>query len=429
MKNCFLMIALSISLHGFSEMTWVNYLGNQSSTFICYSEPHTLEELCQSIKQAAAKGQTLRAIGNGFSLSDIGCTNGFLVNLRQLNQVLSIDSEKKLVRVEAGITMQALNEYLASHDLALSNQAAIAQITLGGALSTAVHGTGHSGSLSSFITEIELLTADGTVHKLSKTSHPDAFAAATVSLGSLGVIYAATLQCESLFYLHSNVEITDIETVVKNYKELNQSNDFFQFSWNVATGQVVLSRWNRCGPPKPQNSSDDCVTGYKALTWHVIDDDDRDLFSEVAVPINFLPKVLIAIKGLVKKFEAAGAKIADINIRFVEQDQDTLLSPAFDGPVAYIAFCILEQDKYLAFYKEFEDVMQQYQGRPHWGKINFLDHEKVVNLYGRNLQKFIAVKQRLDPQGLFSNAFTKRIFALSQGVLLQPARPILGQAF
>lgn len=413
MKNCFLMIALSISLHGFSEMTWVNYLGNQSSTFICYSEPHTLEELCQSIKQAAAKGQTLRAIGNGFSLSDIGCTDGSLVSLKHLNQVLFIDSEKKLVRVEAGITMQALNEYLVSHDLALSNQAAIAQITLGGALSTAVHGTGHSSSLSSFITEIELLTADGTVHKLSKTSHPDAFAAATVSLGSLGVIYAATLQCESLFYLHSNVEITDIESVAKNYMELNQSNDFFQFSWNVATGQVVLSRWNRC-PPKLQNSSDDCVIGYKALTWHVIDDDDKDLFSEVAVPINFLPKVLIAIKGLVKKFEAAGAKIADINIRFVEQDQDALLSPAFDGPVAYIAFCILEQDKYLAFYKEFEDVMQQYQGRPHWGKINFLDHEKVVNLYGRNLQKFIAVKQRLDPQGLFSNAFTNRIFALSQ---------------
>ena len=33
--------------------------------------------------------------------------------------------------------------------------------------------------------------------------------------------------------------------------------------------------------------------------------------------------------------------------------------------------------------------MSAYGGRPHWGKINFLDYEKASSLYGENLQRFI----------------------------------------
>ena len=85
------------------------------------------------IKQAVMQGLTVRAIGNGYSLSDIGCTDGCLLNLKHLKQILFIDAERKLVRVEVGITLQELNERLAASGLALSNQAAIAQLSLGGA--------------------------------------------------------------------------------------------------------------------------------------------------------------------------------------------------------------------------------------------------------------------------------------------------------
>jgi len=395
-----------MALEAFSMEKWVNCIGNQSCQPCLYDEPHTFEELCHQIKQSVIQGLTVRAIGNGYSISDIGCADGCLLNLKHLNQILFIDAEKKLVRVEAGITLQELNERLAVAGLALSNQAAITQITLGGALSTGVHGTGHTGTLSSFIREIELITADGTLHKLSKISDPDAFAAASISMGSLGVIYAVTLQCEPLFYLRANSEVTDLESVLENYKELNQSNDFLQFAWNVETGNIVVKRWNRC-----QQKALECTVAYKALPWFVIDENDKDLFLEIAVPIDSLPDALITVKKLAQKYQEAGAKIADINIRFVEQDRYIFLSPASDGPVAYITLCMSDEDKYLAFYKEFEETLSiNYHGRPHWGKIHFLDQQKVANLYGVNLQKFISVKRRLDPKGVFSNAFTDRIF-------------------
>lgn len=325
-----------------------------------------------------------------------------------MNKILSVDLEKKLIRVEAGISVSDLNEKLAAYGLALSNQAAIAEISIGGALNTAVHGTGHTSSFSSFAKEIELLTADGTLHKLSPHSDYDAFVAATAGLGSLGVIYAVTLQCEPLFYLRFTEEKTSLEHIVANYQALNDSNDFFQFFWNTDNNTVVINRWNRC----EKELSADCLPSYKALPWYVINEDDKDVFSEVAVPINSLPSVMAKVAELTENYRDLGAKMADLNIRFVERDVDTLLSPASDGPVAYIALCILEEEKYLALYNDFEDNLMKFNGRPHWGKINFLDYKKTLELYGTNLEKFIRIKKRLDPNGIFSNQFENGIFAL-----------------
>lgn len=406
----FLVITLSMSLQAFGAEKWFNCIGNQSCTPCQYCEPKTFDELRDSIKSAASQGHTVRAIGNGYSISDIGCTDGWLLNLKHLNHILLIDPEKKLVRVEAGVDLQELNEKLAAQGLALSNQAAIAHITLGGALSTGVHGTGHTGTLSSFVREIELITADGSLHKLSRISDGDAFSAASVGLGTLGIIYAVTLHCEPLFYLRPSNEITDIENILENYKTLNDSNDFFQFSWNAETGKVVVNRWNRCEQKTSHNDLlTECMASYKALPWYIIDENDKDRFSEIAIPISSLPIVLNKIKELIQKYKKGGAEIIDITVRFVEMDEYAYLSPASNGPVAYIAFCILEEDKYLGFYKDFEDVMCSYHGRPHWGKVNFLDYEKAESLYGINLQKFINVKRRLDPKGVFSNSFTDRI--------------------
>jgi L-gulonolactone oxidase len=404
-KNWLLIICLFISTQVYSQETWTNCIGNQVCSFIEYNEPKNLKELLDVINDAVVKNQTIKTIGNGYSISDIGCTNDHLISLKYLNQILSVDLEKSLVRVEAGISVSELNEKLAVHNLALPNQAAIAQISLGGALSTGVHGTGQTGTFSSFLREIELITADGKINKLSPHSDYEAFSAASVGLGSLGVIYAVTLECEPLFYLRFTQEITHLTNVLENCKTFLASNDFFQFFWNTDDNSVIVNRWNRC----EKNDSTDCIPSYKALPWYVIDPNDKDLFSEIAVPIDSLPRVADLIAELMPKYKALGAKVVDLNIRFVEKDFDALLSPASNGPVAYIAFCILEEDKYLALYQDFEDSMMKFNGRPHWGKVNFLDHKKALDLYGVNLERFIQVKKRLDPNKVFSNQFTKRI--------------------
>jgi len=134
-----------------------------------------------------------------------------LISLKKLNHILSIDLATMQVRVEAGITIKDLNKQLESYGLSLANQSATAEITLGGALSTASHGTGHTGTFSSFVIEIELMTADGIVHKVSPNSDSHIFNAASVSLGAIGIIYAVTLKCEPLFFVTESLETIEID--------------------------------------------------------------------------------------------------------------------------------------------------------------------------------------------------------------------------
>lgn len=390
------------------EATWTNCIGNQSCLPSHYYEPENINQLQIHVHNAISESHKIRVVGGGYSLSDLVNTNGYLLNLRKLNHILSVDRKNALVYVEAGIAMKDLNEKLAEYGLALSNQAAIDNITLGGALSSAVHGTGHTGTLSSFIKEIDLITADGKVHTLSLTSDFNAFAAARVGLGALGIIYAVKLQCEPLFYLRSIEEEWDINTLILKYKELNKCNDFFQFSWNVDTGRAIVTRRNRFQKPFPNYSSDAEIC-YKALASYVIDENDKDLFSEIAIPIDELPKVVEKVKKFANKYQILGVKIADVVVRFVESDNISFLSPAVNQSVAYLTMSIPINYDCPLFYEEFENSLLENGGRPHWGKTNFLDHKKASRLYGENLEKFIDVKRRLDPLGTFSNDFINRI--------------------
>ncbi len=393
--------------------TWVNCKGNQTCSPEVYLEPSTVEELCDSIQQNAIEGRKVRAIGNGHSVNDIGCSEGCLLNLKHLNHILSINTEEKTVRVEAGILIGDLNELLAVHSLSLPNQAAIAELTLGGAITTAVHGSGHTGSLSSFIKEFELITADGVLHKFSLDSDPEVFSALCVGLGSLGIIYAVTVQCESLFYVNATTRTTDIETIVKSYTNIHAANDFCHFLWNVETGRVVIKEWNRCSEDDlSKNTGNEHIPCYQALAWDVVDKKNKDLFSEIAIPVNEVPYAIQAIHELVLTRKISEVKVYDIYIRFVESEPHALLSPSSQEPVAYFTFSLSEGNKFMNLYKEFEEIMDKYKGRPHWGKINFLDVQKVSDLYGKNVETFLRVKHRLDPQEIFSNEFTDRLFTL-----------------
>lgn len=399
------MTACIISLSS-EATTWVNCIGNQMCNPSHYDEPNTIGELQVHIENAVSKGLKIRVVGGGFSLSGLVNTNGTLLNLKKFNRILSVDQKNALVHVEAGITIKELNQRLAEHGLALSNQAAIDNLSLGGALACAVHGTGHTGTLSSFIRRIDLLAADGKIHTLSSTSDPETFAAASASLGALGIIYAVTLQCEPLFHLQSVDEIWNINDLIHQYQELHENNDFFQFSWNIETGQAVVTRRNRVEIIASEALPE---TSFKALVCHTIDPNDKDLFSEIAIPIERLPQVIKKIQNFAKHYQTEGIKIADIVVRFVEADAHSFLSPAANRSVAYLTMSIpIECD--CDFYKQFEDLLLEDNGRPHWGKTNFLNYEKAVHLYGENLEKFIKVKKRLDPQGIFSNDFINQIF-------------------
>ncbi|MFZ5953832.1 MAG: D-arabinono-1,4-lactone oxidase [Candidatus Dependentiae bacterium] len=405
-----LLLCTTISLLASEQQPWMNWAGNQKCCPQLNIAPSTLKDLQTSLHFAQQNKLQIRAVGKGYSRSDIATTNDCMISIQNLNKIIEIDSINKRVKVESGIELKELSEKLAEQGLSLSNLPATS-VTLGGAVSTAVHGTGKTGSLSSFITEIEMLTADGSVKKLSKEQNPELFAAARVSMGALGIIYSLTLQCESLFDIQPQEVTYSFEEVIKNYKKLYENNDYFQFIWHIDNNMAITHLWNKID----HSLSKDLATtrpSHETLLWFSEVGVEKDLASEYAIPFENLEKALQKVKVIYEQYKDKGFKTAPVVVRFAQGDKDILMSPCGDRKVAYVNIWSPVDDSYLPLLRTMDEALCELGGRPHWGKINFLDYEKASQMYGSKLTKFIAAKKKLDPDNLFSNDFVNRLYNL-----------------
>ena len=99
-----------------------------------------------------------------------------------------------------------------------------------------------------------------------------------------------------------------------------------------------------------------------------------------------------------------------IECRFVKGD-DIWLSPAYQRDSAYIAIHMYKGMPYTAYFRQIEAIYQNYQGRPHWGKMHTLDHHTLARLYPR-WNDFLRVRQQLDPRGTFLNAYLRDLLGV-----------------
>lgn len=392
-------------------MTWTNWAGNQTCQPTSIFYPTTKDELSAIIKKAAFAQKTIRVVGAGHSWSSIVCTNAVMIDLKNLSKVISVDKKNNQVTVQAGITLEKLNPILAKHGLALANQPAVMHMTLGGLTATGTHGSGKTGSLSSFIVGAELITADGALHTLSATSDPEALAAVRVSLGALGVVYSLTLQCLPQFTLHACSYTTSKENFLQEYSTLYKDNEYVQFLWNLTNDTVRVYTRNKELNKSHNNKNQHCSnarTSYNVLSS--LNAGGKRLEEEIAISSKDLPQALADIQKVTQQFAAKGLLIQELLIRFVQADTSALLSMAADRDTCFLSISTPVDSRYMPFYQAFEQAMLKYKGRPHWGKINFVTKTGAQQLYGANFDRFVKIKNRFDPHNIFSNSFTNQLF-------------------
>jgi FAD/FMN-containing dehydrogenase len=97
-----------------------------------------------------------------------------------------------------------------------------------------------------------------------------------------------------------------------------------------------------------------------------------------------------------------------IEVRFTAPD-DVPLSTAYGRESGYIAVHVYKGMEYTPFFKDVENILRQYDARPHWGKVHHRDAQELSGLYPR-FSEFLAMRDRLDPQRTFSNRYTERVF-------------------
>ena len=429
--------------------TWRNWAGNVTASPARTVSPSTTEGLAEAVRRAAADGLKVKAAGTGHSFTTAAVTDGVLIRPDRLTGIRSVDRAAGTVTVGAGTPMKVLNAALAARGLSLTNMGDIVEQTVSGAISTGTHGTGRdSASIAAQVKSLELVLADGSALHCSAEGTEEeraVFTAARLGLGALGVITELTFAVEPEFLLTAREEPMPFDQVIGEFDQLVAENEHFEFYWFPHTDGCNTKRNNRsAGPARPlprvRGWVDDellsngvfraaCSLGRavpatvpgvarvssRALSARTYTDIPHRVFAsprrvrfvemEYAIPRTALVAALRELKATV---ERSRFRVSfPVEVRTAPAD-DLPLSTASGRETAYVAVHMYRGTPHEGYFSVVERIMTAHEGRPHWGKLHSRDAEYLSGAYPR-FAEFTALRDRLDPDRVFGNAYLRRV--------------------
>jgi len=287
--------------------------------------------------------------------------------------------------------------------------------------------------------------ADGRALTCSADTDPDAWLAARVGVGSLGVVAGVTLRCVPAFTLRGVDCPAPLEETLARLEQLGDENDHFELFVFPHCDTALTRTNNRVEePPRPRSRTRAYLEDV-ALTNHAfhafclagraaprliprinrlvtrlagstvrVDRSDRIFASPRLVRFTEMEYALprehtaAAVRRVMALIEERGFAVPfPIEVRLVAPD-DALLSPAHARPTGYVAVHMFKGMAWEPYFRAVEAVMDEYGGRPHWGKRHFQTAETLRPRYPR-WDDFQTVRARLDPDGRFVNAHAERV--------------------
>jgi FAD/FMN-containing dehydrogenase len=256
-----------------------------------------------------------------------------------------------------------------------------------------------------------------------------------------------TLNCVPAFKLHAVERSEPLEAVLESYVDRSLAADHFEFFWFPHT-KVALTKTTTRLPIEAESLP---LGGFKR--W--FDDSlmSNTVFAGVCHAGRAMPFAIPGINRLASKL-TGGREFTDVStsvfttqrrVRFREMEyalpreaiteavrdaerlitkrgwrvsfplevrvaaaDDLWLSTAHGRETGYIAVHKYYREGYRAYFRGVEEIFRSYGGRPHWGKIHTLSANAFRVLYPR-FDDFLAVRDKLDPRGLFGNEYLDRV--------------------
>jgi L-gulono-1,4-lactone dehydrogenase len=427
-------------------VTWRNWAGDQTCVPFERLRPLRVEELVEAIGAAATAGRKVGVAGSGHSFTEAAMTDGTMIDLGALSGVIDADRDSGLVKVGGGTVIAQLNEELSRLGLAMENLGDIDRQTIAGAISTGTHGTGaRLRNISSQVQAMELVLADGSVRELDAERDPELLRAARVGIGALGAISAVTLRCLPAFTLHRVDTPRPREQVLDSFQEAADANDHFElFTFPYADSALVLERNRTEEPARPRGRAGGFLNDIVLENWAL---------EAISAAGKVLPRGIPSFSRLAARLASGSAAIdrsdrifANVRrVRFTEMEygvpreqgpeavrrvidwvrskrypvffpiemrvtaaDDALLSPSHERDTAYIAVHQYRGMEWRPYFEAVEEIMNEYGGRPHWGKRHFQTAATLAERYPR-WTTFRAARDELDPDRVFTNEYAERV--------------------
>jgi len=423
--------------------TWVSWNENLKYNYNTKYTIATEEEL----QEVIANNEKIRFFGSKQSSADIAAGTDVLIDMTSYNKVVSYDYNKKTITVQSGLILSELLESIESVGWCIPCLPDINTITIGGALATGTHGT--SGKLlSEYMTECNLVLADGTVKTIAKDD--DLMDAVRVSLGMLGVMSTITFQCEPAYTLHIKEGPESDSEWLPKLKSRLKKHDFLRILWlphtdkgyvitgdkidpntevienlgpsylkHRRTASKILYKYSHIFPWITAIANKLLYRGFfsskkehKGTLYQATVTKSRGSTLELAewtIGLDKFPQVFKELKAEINKWSNKSFIHIPMDVRFVYKD-NSWLSYAYKQDTVTMG-CVSRNaataDTYEAF-KSIETIFLKYGGRPHWGKRFAAKDAELSKVYPK-WEDFKALRSELDPTNKFLNPYLTKL--------------------
>ncbi len=181
--------------------------------------PTSTDAIVQIVKRAKTQGKSISISGSRHAMGGQQFGEGTIhISMSKMNDVIELDRERGIVRVEAGIEWPELLQSLLRMQensntvwTIVQKQTGADQLTIGGAMSANAHGRGVA--FKPFVQDVEsftLVSADGEILNVSRNQHPELFRLVIGGYGLFGVIATVDLRLMPRMKLERVVEIVTL---------------------------------------------------------------------------------------------------------------------------------------------------------------------------------------------------------------------------
>jgi decaprenylphospho-beta-D-ribofuranose 2-oxidase len=154
------------------------------------------DQLAQTVADAARCGSSVSVRGIAHSAGGQSfCPRAVVLDMRQFNKVLGLDTAACTIRVQSGATWGDITPLLESHGLSVTTKQEFDTFTIGGSLAANVHGKSVDyGPLIEAVDSFRLVKPDGIIISVSPSENAELFSGVLGGFGMLGPIVDATLK-------------------------------------------------------------------------------------------------------------------------------------------------------------------------------------------------------------------------------------------
>ena len=418
------------------ELGLRNWAGNLAYSARRLLEPTSLDELRRDVAGSAR----MRPLGTRHSFSAVADTSGDLVSVAALPRRLEIDPGARTVTVSAGLRYGEIAPALHAAGFALPNLGSLPHISIGGACATGTHGSGVChGTLASAVSALELVTADGSLVRLSRAADPDHFDGAVVALGGLGVVTVLELDLQPTYDVRQYVyDGLPHATLRERYQDiLSAGYSVSAFSdWRSPQVHTVWRKLRTDAPdaldapdtwfdaeladgprhPIPGMAGDTCTEQLGVPgPWHArlphfrleyTPSNGNELQSEWFVRRE---DAVAALDLLADLREQIAAVLLISELRTIAADP-LWLSPSAGRDTAALHFTwVLDEAAVLPVVRAVDERLARLGARPHWGKVLTTPAERLREQY-EHYADFEALLRRYDPAGKLRNEMLDEYF-------------------